>query len=243
MSWAYPRHPFLDGAVLDVDAFNETVARYAWEVNSLTEANFASDSLNELQDGGHVANDAAMSIFVSRPSALGRDPFTTAHRVDLTKSVAWERVPGMSKTFDSRGGMALILASFQISNNANALHPGSMFCIGLDDVPRLESLLGGGDASNDTRSRPVLRYGFPTDPGTSNEPPGAPTAPSANYRGTGPAFKSGQLALCTHLLTYLPPGRHIVDLRSKNVYMDAADFSQVMSQRQIFVFDLWADPR
>ena len=95
---------------------------------------------------------------------------------------------------------------------------------------RYESLVGSGDLSDDLTAFPT----FWTD--TSDSTSGVT---DAAFFGTGPAIKSTQYGLTTHMMIPINAGRHTVALAARNLSTTSDTVSQSVTQVEIVAIEMW----
>lgn len=241
--WAFPKHAFNDGDIVDVDKLNATVAEYAHQAASLDETNWAAGTLTGLKEDDKLRDDISAILHIKRNGgADGVDPFSYgSEQLDILSTVSWRAVDGTSKSFYSRGGMVLIIVSFQLEMDATVGQQGLQFAIGFDDEPRLESLLGSAEMSNNTSRLPAFRYPTTVDSDEAT-PPGDPEDASSNYRGTGPAIMTTMCGINLQLAVYAEPGEHTFDLRARCVAVNVGSYDQLITQYTGIAIELNCDP-
>ena len=243
MAWAFPRFAFNDGDVVDSDKLNDTVLRFVVEAAQTNESNWSSGVMTQLKADEKIADDIGATFHTDRNNGhTGANPFATANALDIVRTSSWAKVPSTTSTIRTRGGMCLVSVCFQFHGLDNVSQPGTQFCIGVDEQPRTESLIGSGEMSNNTSVRPSIRYPSPST-ATSRTPAANPADVAATFRGTGPAISSERLGLSMQLVTYLEPGVHTIDLRARNVAHHNGDWDQYITQCEFTILDIWADPR
>lgn len=225
--WAVPRHGLYTGDVLDVRDLNDNFSPFVWAASQFGEANWASNTCRDAMNNGLAEYDLAIDMgFIDKGKI---DPHGSGG-TDIPQSMNWELISGSRRTFESRGGPTLMVYSFQISNAPASATPSSeqtglMFCIAVDGAPQPQSLLGSGDLANDVRSKPSFRNG---------------SAVANTTFGTGPAVKSEQYGLRVSMIADLSPGRHVMELRARN--LDTTDNSSDQECTQLIGYHMgfWA---
>lgn len=224
--WTLPRKRHSAGYVLDLVEFNANMTQFANEVDGgLNEHNFATGAIDRFfgAAGTLYDEDIGISIHFLKPNVL--DPhLAVANLITLPHSTSWNPVAGVLKTFVSHGGTALVLIPFQITCPAPAaMQSGLNFAIGFDGAVQMQSLLGSGDLSNDFK-----------DPGEGVTVAGSQV--SFDY-GTSPSVRAVQMKLMVSGLIRIPPGRHTIQLYSRNLFTVSGTPSQYLSQHEIIVIE------
>lgn len=245
MSWAIPFGNHDDNLILDRDAINDVLARYAWESSYLNEQNWDYGSasqplLDTVSDNGQLADDFALTLYVTRGggTAIGTvDPYTPGgNEANLVESTSWEEVDGMGRDITTRGGNFLVFATFQLKNLVNDYgKPGHFFTIGINDSPQVEALVGSGDTSNEDMFFKAYRVPFGA---TSNPLEGATLGGAYTaYSGTSPGIKANQIGITTHWAGYLPPGEHRISLMSRSVYQSGTSETDYITIRNLIIVE------
>lgn len=229
MSWAYPQHKFSTSLILDCDEFNDNMVAYATEVNGgLNEHNLSEGCLYAAMSQGVVEYDVAARLYNRK------EPISPVAAVGTMAAIPvvsrWTPVDGTARTFNSRGGLVLVMIGFQLrvagpSNNATGLN----FCIGLDGIPQLDTLLGTGDQSNDLVD---LAKGATVGGGEVEY----------DY-GTSPSFRAAHERHLVKGLLRVEPGPHAIRLFARNLVTPnntGTSTPQYISQREVIVLDMWA---
>lgn len=226
MSWAYPQNRPSTGLILDNQEFNENLSRYADEVNgNLNEHNFAVNCVPNMIDNGVTEPDIVSRLY-STKNAVNPHAATTS-MVEIPRSLSWQGVDGAAKTIVSRGGLFLVFISFQLHcPTAASAASGLNFCIGLDGSPRMDTLLGTGDQSND-----FLDTAFGATVGGGEV--------TWDF-GTSPSFKANQERKLVTGLFRVSPGSHIINLMARNLFTTSGTQNQYISSREVIVLELWA---
>jgi len=122
------------------DDINENLVAYADELSGrVNEHNFAEDMIT---DGADFDDDAVLTV-----NTLAQDMVAIPPSLEFQFSETWSEVAGTRHDFTTRGGTVWAMFSGQ-AMLAPPMSP-FMFVIMLDGAILYESLLGGGDTSND----------------------------------------------------------------------------------------------
>lgn len=225
--WYFPSEsPFIASTVVDVRQVNRLVQGWANEVNgNLNEHNFVDDF-----GANAVANDMAEADVAARLFSKKKkiDPHAaTATMFKIPHSTRWSPVDDSGGTFVSRGGQCLVFISFQLHcPTVPSNQSGTNYCIELDGVPMMDTLLGTGDQSNDFLD---TAFGATVSGGQVE----------FDY-GTSPSFRAEQEKHRVTGLFNLTPGEHTIRLLVRNLFTITATPPQYISQREAIFLDLWA---
>lgn len=222
MAWYFPPEPFISSEILDIDTINLNLAAVQSEVGGeLNEHNFASEALV----GGEDNWDDGIGLRISsEPHEV--DPLDVAVAETIQLRLSWVPLEGGSHVHVSRGGKALIIASFQISNSPSDLfdNPGLQFALEVDGSVQFGSLYGSGDMTNDYISDAANAIATPI------------LTP-----GTGPGLRAKYAAVVLETVMYLPAGEHAIRVVARNLRLSSdAQVYQVSSQCEIIVLEGWA---
>ena len=149
MSWVFPTSQMRTGTVLDWMDVNEQLAAYASVIDGgLSEHNFESGIGDQFAVNPDSMRDdvaiAAGSVVVEAHA------FTTGDMDQVQMSEQWIAVSGSELDIVGPGGLVVITYSFQaVFNLYGDSTPGLHFAIEVDGAPRMQTLLGSGDMSND----------------------------------------------------------------------------------------------
>lgn len=232
MSWAYAKHRFNYTWTLDPSEWNDNIVSFASEMNgNLGEQNWLSVNggvpfMKQAINDGKAEDDAVARstgvLYASDPHGF------TAYMSEVKQNTRWTPVEGYTiGPFTSRGGLALIVFSFQMHCDViPAACSGMNFGIEVDGRVFMGSLLGTGDQSND-----FLDAAF-----------GATVAGSEVTFdfGSSPSFRAYQEPKMVRLLTYLVPGQHTIRLVARNLFTVTAAVNQYITNGEGFVIDHWA---
>lgn len=237
MSWAKPHGHYASGVMLDRDAINETLARYSWELSFLNESNFDFGSastplLFSVSEDGNLADDFACQL---HHAAVAVSPYATSGDAwRITDGTIWSVVEDMEIEINTRGGMFLVYASFQVSNyDASILGEGHYFAIALDRNPQVESMIGSGDEGNDPMTNAILRV----PRGTSS--PGNPVSTASP---SGPGVRANQIGLSTQWAGYIQPGRVRISLMVRAADVPNVSVDYYLTCRELIVLETHGTP-
>lgn len=218
----HPPKPFITREPLDVDALNENFQEIHSTISTLNEHNWSIGALETME--AQWAPDIALRMHFNRVSI---DPYGGS-TVDIDGSGQWKALSGGTKTFTTRGGKHLIIASFQIETVTNisaTREPGLMFGFDVDGAFISSSLLGSGDLSNDLVQQASV--------------PGSPVKGPLIDLATAPALRGGYIPVVIERLVTLGEGEHTVSVVSRNVQATTA-VAQDVSQMLLVVLEMWA---
>lgn len=220
MSWALPREQFVTSHVLDSEEWNANVYAFAEEIDgNLNEHNFTR--LTAL-DVGTMSDESCLRYYVARSEVSPTG--TTAAMTALKQMETWVPVDDTEVEFSALGTKVLAICSFQCRNPINLQQPGLNFCLALDGVPQMSTLIGTGDATNDAiklnrliTSAKVIKFSF----------------------GTGPGVLALHTALMVKGLFTVSPGYHRIQLFARNLDSDTGNAAQHISNRETIVLPMW----
>lgn len=227
MSWFFPPEPFIAGEVLDIDLLNLNFAAVQSEVGGeLNEHNFGTNALV----GAESKWDDAIGLRIST-EAEEADPLDAAARHDIPVRTSWVPLEGSTHTHVSRGGDALVIASFQISNNPNAGvfdNPGLQFALEINGLVRYDGFIGSGDMTNDYISDAQNAMFTGTwNPALAGD--------------TGPGIRAKYFPVVLEAVVFLPAGEHIIRVVSRNLRLSSdAAVAQYSSQCEVIVLEGWS---
>jgi hypothetical protein len=209
VSWAYAKHRFAYTWTLDPSEWNDNIVPFASEMNgNLNEQNWSSSGtpIGTMMSNGLTEFDIIARVFgeKNRVDPLG----ATSAMFKVPMSTKWTPITTSEKAFGSRGGLALIIISFQMHcPSVPAEMSGLIFAIEVDGEVRADSLLGTGDQGND-----LLDTAFGATVGGGE----------VDYDfGTSPSFRSEQEPKMVKLLIRVEPGQHVGE--AARVQSDAGD--------------------
>ncbi len=198
--WRFVEHPIADQDVIDVDVLNDNLGAVAEELGgSINENNWLAGSLAAVQD--QWSWDIALASYYTYEE---RDPNDTLNGYEFPQSTGW--IPGGTSelTFTNRSGLFTVTSSFQLGNGTpdpiSLKQTGIQFAIEIDGSVMWESLLGGGDISNDY-----------VEPGSMF------SGAIGGSTGSGPAIRQAFAAICLEYQGYLPGGNHTVRVVTRNL--------------------------
>ena len=203
MPWYYPPQPVIASEVLDIEVINRNLHAWQMEVGGeLNEHNIAEDGLS---GDTHEAEDGLSAAFHSEKDRV--DPYGGS-QTDIEHVIYWSDLDGMEKTFVTKGGKVLLVASFQLGRPSFSSDPrqsGLMFAFEVDGSVLFGSLCGSGDLSND-----IVAGGT-----------GLTFTPDAGgYTidwGTGPGLRRAYFPVVLEKVVHLTPGEHTVKVVSRNL--------------------------
>ena len=227
VSWVIGNRRIANTYLLDVDEINDVFSPWTNELTALNEHNWTDGALEGIVTNSLADSDFAIEMHQVIREREWESPGTTG--VSIPQSTRWSTVPGTSHTFNSNGGKALIIYSFQLGTGTILQdQSGLNFCIEVDGTPMLNSLLGTGDLQNDRIDKGISAI-FSS---------GASTAITGTY-GSSPSFKSRAMAIRVQLITDITPGRHTVRLLARNLFTDDTAY-QFICNCELIVIDAWA---
>ncbi len=232
MAWAYPRHKFTYTWTLDPEEWNDNLVVFANEMNgNLNEQNIASTGatypfMHDIIENSLCQFDVMARLFSKKTRV---DPLgTTANMEEIPPTTRWFPIAASKPTtFHSRGGLALILISFQTHfPTMPSGMSGLNFAIEVDGVMRPDTLLGTGDQGNDFLD---LAFGATLSGGEVDW----------DY-GTSPSFRAIHEPKMVRGLIRLEPGQHVIRLVARNLFTVTAATAQYISNCETVVIDMWA---
>jgi len=224
MSWVIVPKRIANTYLLDVDEINDVLGVFSNELVKLNEHNWTDGAFEDI-----VVNDlAAPSFAITCHQDINEREWTSpgSTGVAIPQATRWSAVPGTSIAFQSSGGKALVIYSFQLGTGTYAQdQSGLNFCIEVDGTPMLNALLGTGDHQNDDIDKGVnVVYGGGGVTGTY---------------GSSPSFKSRAMPIRVQAIVQLPPGRRVVRLLARNLFTDDTAYQFICNCEGI-VIDAWA---
>jgi hypothetical protein len=143
VSWKFGPFTVSSQEIVDVDRVNENFYSVIEEVTGeLNEHNWAESAF--ASDRTLLAEDIAIRVAGNNRT---EEPSNLPTRTKVRLGSEWHRIAdGLSRTFDSRGGLFWVMASFQIETDQLV---GAHFAIEVDGVALGDSLVGSGDMAND----------------------------------------------------------------------------------------------
>lgn len=208
--YTYAPHQFEANDVLDVRRLNEVFAAVADKIaGGLDETAWADNFITD------VAAYAEEMFGSYKQVTQATDPFVPGSDV-LEHTKTW-KATNFTMTFNARGGMTVIEASWQFANDPGAgTHtagesPGSaMFAIRVDGAVQAGSVIGTGDWGNDVQlDHNGVQWQL--------DPSASPVFMVPKHvGGTGPAIRANMTPLATGCALRLAPGDHTIELVYKN---------------------------
>lgn len=238
MTWTIAKNPYADTDVVDLDALNDTMSRFAYSGNDLNEHNWAKTGtggdtfLNEMRDLDQVDYGIALTPHITWNGTLGKvDPSSPGgNEIVLPTQLGLVEISSsLRDTIRTKGGMALVIMNFQLLSDTDISYE---FAVGVDKVPRMDSILGSADGNNPPRD-PAYRY-----------PYGAGAAlHSSSLEPVGPAISGSATPLRATWSGYLDPGTHVIELMCRRASEDVST-SDVASIAgfTMMILELWANP-
>lgn len=226
MSWVIGNRRIANTYLLDVDEINDVFLPFTNELTALNEHNWTDGAFEAIVVNSLAEPDFAIQAHQIIHEREWESPGTTG--ISVPQATRWSAIPGTTQTFNSSGGKALIIYSFQLGTGTYLQdQSGLNFCIEVDGTPMLDGLLGTGDVQNDR-----------IDKGIGAIFSGSGSAITGTY-GSSPSFKSRAMPLRVQVLANLSPGRHTVRLLARNLFTDDSAYQFICNCEGI-VLDMWA---
>lgn len=157
MAWRFPRWRELDGYPCDMEAVNQDIEATVEEVEGLlNEHNWAFNGMTSTDNmtAGAVVRMASTHKTVNPVIGAGDPPPTAiiADGFQVSTNTDWVVIDDMVRTVTTDTANLWIMASFQQQPStpaSDSVRLGSQYGIRIDGVLLWETVLGGGDRSND----------------------------------------------------------------------------------------------
>jgi len=201
MSWKFPARNISNPEVVSIDDVNQNFREVIEEASgALNEHNWKANSFG---DRGMLANDAGIVVHrVAVEVNPNTDPDTTADNQFVRYDQDWQSIVGLTHTFNTTGGLVWFLASIQGNSplsftflgNGGTGRFGVQFALELNGAVLAQSIVGGGDLSNDQIT--VFRK---------------PSPPKIGFQVVStPGVESMHFGVCSEAIVDVPPGKHTI---------------------------------
>lgn len=217
MSWTLPKERF--SGVMSDEEFNANIRAFAEEIDgNLNEHNFTRFAAAATTA---VAADTCTRVYtevtqLSPTAGTGTMQF-------LKQTEAWLPVPDTEVDWKALGSKVMAFCSFQIKNPPSLDESGLNFCLSLDGIPQVSTLIGTGDQGNDLIQMSRL------------------TGKTFTFDfGSGPGIMATNTALVCRGNFTVTPGVHTIGLMYRNLSTSTTLGGQHVSQRTTIVIPMWA---